>query len=234
MLFCPKMDDIIIEGEISMNLTPRDLDWKVLLIKKYQSYGLDETDCMVLFVAEAALDLQPKTLLTADILSPYMRCGKDKIDQSLSKLMDKKYLVYKQEGTSFYPSFDEFKLRLFNDEIKDLTLKGNNSSSANLLSQNLYSALEEMNGPLSPLEKDRVASWLRNGAEESMIKEACEKSRTKNGHISFKTADTLILQMERSSSRKNIGVSLVNEDTESKEELSKLIDDMDWGFHSDN
>ena len=88
-----------------MNLTRNDVDWKSLLIKKYQSYGLDELDTMVIFVSDAVLSIQENTLLTCDILSPYMKATKDVIDQSLSKLMSKKYLTIVRKGNSFFSSY---------------------------------------------------------------------------------------------------------------------------------
>lgn len=210
-----------------MNISLKDIDWKSLLIKKYLRYDLNETDVMVVFVSDAVLDMQEKTLLTCEILSPYMKCAKDDIDASLSKLMQKKIITLVQEGVTFFSSLEEFKLRLFKDEIKDLTLKGSDSVT-NVLSENLYSNLESLGGPLSPVEKDRVMSWLKEGADENMIKEACKRSITKNGHISFNNADRLILEMERSASRKNIGVSTVDEKDRKNDAMSRAIDSTGW------
>ena len=74
-----------------MEINAYDMDWKSILVKKYRNYDLNEIDCMVLFVSDAILHVQPKTLITKEILSPYMVEG-DKIDDSLSHLMDKKFL----------------------------------------------------------------------------------------------------------------------------------------------
>ncbi len=211
-----------------MNLTKNDIDWKSLLIKKYLNYGLDEIDTMVLFVSDAVLSIAGNTLLTCEILSPYMKAPKDQIDQSLSKLMSKKYLTIVQNGTEFTTSLDSFKELLFQDEIKDLILKRNDNALKNPLSENLYSYLESINGPLSPIDKDRVSQWIKGGADENMIKEACKKAITKNGHISFKTADAFVLQMQRSESRKTIGVSTVNEETSKSDDLQKLIESTNW------
>lgn len=209
-----------------MNLTLNDIDWKALLIKKYQTYGLDEMDCMVLFVSDAVLDMEPNLLITCDVLSTYMKANKDAIDSSLSKLMAKNILTIQKTGGAFFSSLDDFKKRLFKDEVKDLVLKGGNNTS--VISENLYSFLESINGPLSPIDRDRVAQWLKDGIEEEQIREACKKAMTKNGHISFKTADTYLLQMQRSESRKTIGASTVNEEENRAAELQKLIDSTKW------
>lgn len=216
-----------------MNLTFNDIDWKSLLIKKYLHYGLEENDVMVLFVSEAVLQMQPKTLLTCDILSPYMKLSEDKIDSSLSNLMSKKIITIVQDNTAFYSSLDAFKEILFKDEIKDLSLKGSYTSNEKRLTEGLYAYLETLNGPLTAIDRDRVSAWLKEGASEMMIKEACKKSVTKGGHISFPQADRLILEMERGQSRKNIGVSTINEQDRKADALRDLIDGSDWSVSSD-
>lgn len=216
-----------------MNITIKDIDWKSLLIKKYLRYDLNELDCMVIFVADAVLDMQPKTLLTCDILSPYMKASKDDIDTSLSKLMSKKYITIEQEGMNFYSTLNSFFQLLFHDEIKDLSLKGSYQSKDSLIAENLYSYLEDLGGQLSPIEKDRVTNWLKEGADEDMIKEACRKSVTSSGHISFKKADEIVLQLERSASRKNIGVSTVDETDRKNDTLKRVIDGSSWGVSDD-
>ena len=87
-----------------MKISANEIDWKGLLVKKYLHYGLNELDCMVLFISDAVLDMQPKTLLTCDVLAPYMYASKDDIDSSLSNLMGKKFIQIKQEGNIFYSS----------------------------------------------------------------------------------------------------------------------------------
>ena len=101
-----------------MKISANEIDWKGLLVKKYLHYGLNELDCMVLFISDAVLDMQPKTLLTCDVLAPYMYASKDDIDSSLSNLMGKKFIQIKQEGNIFYSSLDEFKVQIFEDEMK--------------------------------------------------------------------------------------------------------------------
>ena len=214
-----------------MKISANEIDWKGLLVKKYLHYGLNELDCMVLFISDAVLDMQPKTLLTCDVLAPYMYASKDGIDSSLSNLMGKKFIQIKQEGNIFYSSLDEFKVQIFEDEMKDFALRGNYRSPTDMVAEGLYSFLESLGGPLSPIERDRVTAWLKEGATEDMIKEACHKSLTKNGHISYPTADRLILEMQRSASRKNIGVSTIDEKNRKNDALRRLIDDTDWNIN---
>lgn len=211
-----------------MDININDLDWKSILIKKYRNYDLNEEDCMVLFVSDAILHVQPETLITKEILSPYM-VENDRIDASLSSLMAKKMLVIKSQGNSFFSSIEDFKNRLFEDAIKDLTLKNNSNATA---SDSFYQEVERIAGrALTPLERDQITSWYKSGAEEGMIKEALQKSLTRSGNVSFKTADRLILEMQRSQSRKNLGASTVNEETKKREEIKDLLDNFDWTYH---
>lgn len=211
-----------------MNITMKDIDWKSLLIKKYQKYGLNEMDCMVLFVTDAVLDLQPKVLVTSDVLLPYMKASREDIDSSLSRLITSKTIELVTKDNQLYTSIDSFKERMFLDEIKDISVRGKISSSEEMRAEDLYTYLEDLGGQLSPIERDRVSSWLKTGADESMIKEACQKSLTRSGHISFSTADRIVVQMIRSESRKTIGVSAIDENDRSSNGLRELIDSSDW------
>ena len=151
------------------------------LVKKYLSYDLDELDVMVIFVSDNILIQEPKTLLTCDILGAYMKASREDVDQSLSKLISKKYINVVQNGTNIYSSLEDFKDRIFKDVIKDAVLKSKEGKDVDSVSSSLYSSLEELNGGmLSPIEKDTVTRWLQEGADEGMIKEACQKAMGKS------------------------------------------------------
>ncbi len=216
-----------------MDIAASDFDWKSILIKKYKNYNLNEEDCMVIFVSDCILHVEEKILITKDVLSPYM-VNKDALDTSLSDLMAKKILTIHSEGNAFYTSLDEFKKRLFEDAIKDFSLKTSNYGHSSNVSDNLFQEAESIAGRcLTPLERDQITSWLKSGAEEGMVKEALKKSITKSGNVSFRNADKLILEMQRSVTRKNIGASLVNEETKSREELRDIFTHTDWTYHGD-
>ncbi|MBQ8141972.1 MAG: DnaD domain protein [Bacilli bacterium] len=212
-----------------MELNQFDFDWKSLLIKRYRNYDLDETECMVIFVSDAVLNVDKDALITKETLSPYMK-NIDKIDVALSNLISKEILVISTENGGFSFSLDDFKKRLVEDALKDIALKKNQSASHN---ESLYEELETIaNRTLTPLERDQITHWLRSGADEKMIKEACSKAITSSG-INFKQADRLILEMERSESRVNIGASMVDEDSKRKAQLQDIFSNTDWSYHGD-
>lgn len=222
---------ILKKGAI-MNINVHDLDWKSVLVKKYKEYGLNETECMVVFLSDAILSIDKKTLLTPEILIPYMSAKRDDIDASLTDLINKGVLEVKNEGGEFYSSLEGFKDRLFEDVVKDLSLKRENREISS--SANFYTEIEELTSSvLSPFDKDRITTWLKGGASEGMIKEAIEKSMTASGNINFNKADKIILQMERGKSREEMGSSTVNEDTNTNEQIRDFLSAHDWTYHGD-
>ena len=216
-----------------MNIDYNDLSFPNAIVKKYTAYGLDEMDCMVLLVSDNLLRIE-KTLLTCDILSSYMKARKEDIDTALSHLLSKGIVEIVDGGKDgLYSSIDSFKKRLFNDILKDFALE-QKGQVVHDGEDNIYSELEQLCGhPLSPIERDMVTKWLREGADEGMVREACQRSLTKSGNISFKTADRLVLEMERSEGRKKIGVSTLDEDTRKKKEIRDIILNTDWTIDDD-
>lgn len=209
-----------------MDLNIYDVDWKSLLIKKYKNYNLNEKECMIIFVSDMILKVEPHTLITKEVLSPYMH-DQSNIDECLSHLIDSKIILIKNENSVFYSSLEEFKIKLFEDTTKDFLLRKNNPNTTSV-SMNLYQEIESIcNKTITPIERDQITSWLKNGADEGMIKEALSKSITKSGNISFKNADKLILNMQRSQARKDIGVSTVDEETKRKIKLENILA-TDW------
>lgn len=213
-----------------MDITIDDIAFSRLLVKRYTSYDLDEMDCMVLLVSDAVLSVE-KTLLTCDILASYMKAPREKIDGALSRLLSMKAIEIVEGKDGVYSSLESFKRKVFEDWMHDVALKGK-SAARNVASGNLYTELEQLCGHmLSPIERDMVTKWLQEGADEEMVKEACQRSITKGGDISFKRADKILLELERSEGRKKIGVSTVDEDTRKKEEIRDFILNTDWTYH---
>lgn len=215
-----------------MDINANDLDWKNILIKKYTSYGLNELDVMVIFVSDNLLKIQNDLILTYDILSNYMSAKKDDIDSSLTKLFQKKIIVMKDDSTNIQMTLDGFKEKLFNDVLKDAILKDKQvvADDSNDTSS-LINDLEQLNGrTFSPTERDRISTWIRQGADEGMIREACHQSISKSGIISFKQADKLILTMITSKERKTLGTSTFDHSDEKSrdEEIKSILLSNNW------
>ena len=210
-----------------MNFDERDIPFATLLVKRYPLYDLDELDVMVLLVSDMVLKIED-TLLTCDILASYMKARKEDIDLSLSKLLSRNFVEVVDAGSGIHSSLSSFRKKIFDDWVRDVTLQ----EKAGLPKQadgNLYEELEKVNGRvLSPIDRDMVTRWLQSGATRDMVLEACQRSLTKGGYISFKRADVLIQELERSEGRKKIGVSTLDEDTKRKKEIHDILVNTDW------
>lgn len=211
-----------------MNIDEKDISFATLLIKRYPLYDVTEMEVMVLLVSDMVLRRED-TLLTCDILSSYMKAPREEIDLSLSKLLSKKFIdVVDVPGKGLRSSLDSFRKRLFADWLKDVTLERKVSYSGDG-EGNLYEELEKIGGrTLSPIERDMVTRWLQSGASKEMVLEATRRSLTKSGDISFKRADKMILEMERSEGRRKLGVSTVDEDLKKKQEIQDIIRNTNW------
>lgn len=215
-----------------MNLNYQDFDWKNILIKRYPSYQLSELDVMVIFVSDNVLKLEENVFLTQDILSNYMTSSREDIDQSLSKLIKKKVLEVIPQDKGMRFSLEKFKETLYNDVVKDIALNERIGRNSIGLTGDLSQSVEDLIGRvLSPTERDHISAWLKNGADEGMVKEAVSKSLSPNGYFSMKKADKLILELNRSKSIQDFGVSTIDEGTRKRQEISDLLKNTDWTYH---
>lgn len=215
-----------------MNLNYQDFDWKNILIKRYPSYQLSELDVMVIFVSDNVLKLEENVFLTQDILSNYMTSSREDIDQSLSKLIKKKVLEVIPQDKGMRFSLEKFKETLYNDVVKDIALNERIGRNSVGLTGDLSQSVEDLIGRvLSPTERDHISAWLKNGADEGMVKEAVSKSLSPNGYFSMKKADKLILELNRSKSIQDFGVSTIDEGTRKRQEISDLLKNTDWTYH---
>lgn len=195
-----------------MELSQSDIDFRSILLKRYSYYRLSDMECFMILICHQLLSRDSKLLLTRDILSKHMSSTKEEIDSLLNELIKKGIIEIINDNNQIYSSLTTFKKRLYDDLIKDIRLEkeGSNTSSSSL-----YMYLEQLNDrSLSSIERDYISNWLKDGVEENLIKEACLKSKTKNGFISFKKADAYVLSALRSLSRKEIGVSTIDEERE--------------------
>ncbi len=195
-----------------MELSQSDIDFSTLLLKRYYYYRLSDLECFTILICNQLLNRDKTLLLTRDVLSKHMASTKGEIDSILNELIKKGIIEIVNSDDQIYSSLDKFKKRIYDDLIKDIRLEKEGNTTP---SSSLYSYLEQLNDrPLSSLERDYISNWLKDGISESLIKEACVKSKTKNGYISFKKADSYVLVALRSLSRKEIGVSTIDEKRE--------------------
>ncbi len=209
-----------------MDLSIKDLDWRSLLIKNYRSYGINENDLAVLLCINDALK-EFHILVTADDLVSYMTLEKKDIDESLVKLVDKKLIEYVKEDKKIITSLTPLFNRIISDLKKDIILDSKDTSKARIKESvdSLYSYFENVTGkPLSGRDVDRVASWIKSGADERMVHEAVEKLKAQRKVVSIAAVDKIILALQKSKDINSEGFSpRKGEWREGSEETLKIL-----------
>lgn len=177
-----------------MELNFKDINWKSIFLKRYKGLGLDETDVMVVLMADEITQMDGAMPVTADTLSQYMVVSKETIDESLVRLMDKKFVSYDTSdgNLTLSPLFT----RLFNDFKKDIVLSTDSKSQRKI--DESYAFLQEQLGrPLTGIEIDKINSWLGEGASIDIIKEAFYRIQTNNKRVTFNRLEKEILKLEK-------------------------------------
>lgn len=150
------------------------ISFRLALLDSYKKLGLNENETMVILLIDYLLS-QGNSLITSDLLSLKMTLQPEEIDGILVELLNKKYLSYKTEEGKLVTSIENIRKIVYSEMKKTLTWEVKKESvqkDENLISD-LYSLYEDKaSQPLSPLEKDTIVSWLKNGYSEEEIKNA--------------------------------------------------------------
>lgn len=184
-----------------MDLNYLDLDWRRLLVKHYKYYQIDERGLSVIFCISDILS-EDDILVTADDLVSYMTLSKAEIDELLVNLMDKGYIEYVSKNGKTITSLKPLYNKIVSDLTKDIVIesKDQNRNKVNKIVNNLYSFFEdEIGRTLTGREIDRIASLIRTGANERMIKEAVAKLKAKNKPVSIAAVDKIVLSLQKNS-----------------------------------
>lgn len=150
------------------------ISFRLALLDSYKKLGLNENETMVILLIDYLLS-QGNSLITSDLLSLKMTLQPEEIDGILVELLNKKYLSYKTEEGKLVTSIENIRKIVYSEMKKTLTweVKKESVQKDESLISDLYSLYEDKaSQPLSPLEKDTVVSWLKNGYSEEEIKNA--------------------------------------------------------------
>jgi len=209
-----------------MDLSYRDIDWRSLLVKHYKYYGLNEKDLATILCLNDVLS-SVSSLITPDDLVTYMTLSKDEIDESLSKLLDKKYIDIVSSGKKKVTTLEPLLNKILLDLKKDVVIEANeelkkkNDSKVN----SIYSYFEETIGrPLTGRETDKISIWFKSGADERLIKEAVEKLKAQSKSISFAAVDKVLLSLQKNADISKEGFSPRKDDwREGSEETLNIL-----------
>lgn len=150
------------------------ISFRLALLDSYKKLGLNENEAMVILLIDYLLS-QGNSLITSDLLSLKMTLQPEEIDGILVELLNKKYLSYKTEEGKLVTSIENIRKIVYSEMKKTLTweVKKESVQKDESLISDLYSLYEDKaSQPLSPLEKDTMVSWLKNGYSEEEIKNA--------------------------------------------------------------
>ena len=150
------------------------ISFRLALLDSYKKLGLNENETMVILLIDYLLS-QGNSLITSDLLSLKMTLQPEEIDGILVELLNKKYLSYKTEEGKLVTSIENIRKIVYSEMKKTLTweVKKESVQKDEGLISDLYSLYEDKaSQPLSPLEKDTIVSWLKNGYSEEEIKNA--------------------------------------------------------------
>lgn len=150
------------------------ISFRLALLDSYKKLGLNENETMVILLIDYLLS-QGNSLITSGLLSLKMTLQPEEIDGILVELLNKKYLSYKTEEGKLVTSIENIRKIVYSEMKKTLTweVKKESVQKDESLISDLYSLYEDKaTQPLSPLEKDTIVSWLKNGYSEEEIKNA--------------------------------------------------------------
>lgn len=206
------------------------ISFRLALLDSYKKLGLNENETMVILLIDYLLS-QGNSLITSDLLSLKMTLQPEEIDGILVELLNKKYLSYKTEEGKLVTSIENIRKIVYSEMKKTLTweVKKESVQKDESLISDLYSLYEDKaSQPLSPLEKDTMVSWLKNGYSEEEIKNAVlDTARFKK--LTIREAERTLKAKRRAKDLSEEGVSAIKDNydksiAETLENAKKL-----WG-----
>lgn len=206
------------------------ISFRLALLDSYKKLGLNENETMVILLIDYLLS-QGNSLITSDLLSLKMTLQPEEIDGILVELLNKKYLSYKTEEGKLVTSIENIRKIVYSEMKKTLTweVKKESVQKDESLISDLYSLYEDKaSQPLSPLEKDTIISWLKNGYSEEEIKNAVlDTARFKK--LTIREVERTLKAKRRAKDLSEEGVSAVKDNydksiAETLENAKKL-----WG-----
>lgn len=175
-----------------MELSFNDVDWRSLLLKRYKGLGLTENDVMVVLMADQVIRLEGAIPLSGNNLTQYMALSDEQIDHSLMSLVDKKLLAF--EGPNSTLSLNPLFEKLFSDFKKDIVLS-TDSRSKKKVDETYAFFQKELGRPISPLEVDKINSWIGEGATVGMMQEAFYNVQQKDKRVTFNRLGKEVLRL---------------------------------------
>lgn len=205
-----------------MEFSFSDIDWRSLLLKRYKGYGLSESDVMVVFIADQIEKVDPTAPITAETVAGYMTLSVDEVDQALERLLSRKFISYTVDNMQAKLSLEGLFNRLFSDLQKDIVLKRDDGGRK--MSEIHEYLVKELNRPsLSPIELDKVAAMVSEGATLKLIKQAVSNIRSKGSNLTFSRLSKEVLRLEKEDDISREGYTVRNDIIRDDRKLNETL-----------
>ncbi len=188
------------------------LDFRYLLLENYKDLKLTENELVVILMIDQLIG-QNNPLITADLLSLKMTLDPKTIDEILAHLVKKHYIEYISTSKGTATTLEPLKEILFNEfqltvAQKDMHDKAHNRT---VFDDNIYTTFEKiLSRNLSPVEVDKITSWLEYGHSEEEVIEALKEAVSRN-RKTLREVDRILLSWEVKADREKEGVSPITE-----------------------
>ncbi len=174
------------------------VNFNYLLVDYYKQLGLSENDLAVILVVEH-LASQRNEFITAPMIALKMNLSEQEIDQILAKLYTLNMLEIVTQGSKTFTSLEplqklvykNFQQSVFTEEEIEQDIERDTTRSK------VLKEMEKLlNRTLSPIEVERVNSWIYDGISEDIIMNSILDAKSKNVN-NINQVDKLILYRMR-------------------------------------
>lgn len=207
------------------------VSFRFALIDSYKKLNIKEDELAVILVIDHLLS-QGNLHLTGDMISLKMNFDVVTIEKIMVDLMKRGYLFMEYDGTYSIDGLKNAVYEQFANSIAATKEDLMDEDKSNRVSE-LYILFEsKFNHSLSPIEKEKIVSWVDAGFDDNEIKDALIDV-LKEGKKSIKEIDKLLRQRRINEDYDREGVSAVNENWDKDiEETLKMAREM-WGSDDD-
>lgn len=188
------------------------IDFEYLLVEKYKKLNLSEQELATILVMNHLLE-QGNDLVTADLLALKMSLPIKEIDKILVTLVEKNFLEYETKGKNLRTTLRLLKDRLMRefelDILEERKLKTETDSS-NQLKDIIGIFTKGLERDLTPLEKDKIAEWVKIGYSNDMIVSSFNEALSQNKKT-IRSVDKILLKKAARNDIAKEGYTATNE-----------------------
>lgn len=208
------------------------ISFRYALLDSYKKLGLTEGETMVALMIDHLLE-QGNSFITPDLLALRMNYSVEELDAILVELLKNGYLTYESKDDKLRVSIKGLRYAVYKELRRTLAREekeNENEQSKNNLQTLLALFEDKLARPLSPLEKEVVASWLSSGYSNEEIKDALMDVLRENER-SLKAVEHQMKKRRRSDDIAKEGVSAIDDNY--NEDITKVLEEAAKLFNED-